>query len=261
MVKSGRRWNPPAANPSAKRDARAPIILPAGQGRLGTLYDPLRDRPEFLSSEFARRPGSRRRLRDPRLTVEAQQAIRERFGLTMPVINCFQSLNPPQLGDCAVNPLDTQFFIYREPGARRVRHQLPYQSAGHRDDRERLWNTLILIGAGQILAIIFGMSLGVLAAWARTPIDFGAPGFSLLAWSLPTFWLGIILLFWGSTYLGLPIGGKLTPGMTYANAWEYLWTSGATCSCRRSRTPSSFWASTCSSCAVRSSKSCRKITC
>lgn len=167
-------------------------------------------------------------VRDPRLTVEAQQAIRERFGLDKPVINCFRSLNPPELGDCAVNPLDTQFFIY---AGNLVRGEFGISYHTNRPVvemiTERLWNTLILIGAGQILAIIFGMALGTVAAWkARTPIDFGALGFSLLAWSLPTFWLGIILLFWGSTYLGLPIGGKLTPGMEYANAWEYLWDLG-----------------------------------
>jgi peptide/nickel transport system permease protein len=36
---------------------------------------------------------------------------------------------------------------------------------------------------------------------------------SLVAWSLPTFWLGIILLFWGSNS-GFPIGGMQTPGMS-----------------------------------------------
>jgi peptide/nickel transport system permease protein len=35
----------------------------------------------------------------------------------------------------------------------------------------------------------------------------------LIAWSLPTFWLGIILLFWGSNN-GFPIGGKATPGIS-----------------------------------------------
>jgi peptide/nickel transport system permease protein len=34
-----------------------------------------------------------------------------------------------------------------------------------------------------------------------------------VAWSLPTFWLGIILLFWGSNH-GFPIGGKSTPGIS-----------------------------------------------
>lgn len=161
-------------------------------------------------------------VRDPRLTAEAQQALRVRFGLDKPVINCFESLNPLRLGDCAVNPLDTQFFIYAgnllrgEFGISYHTNRPVVEMLG-----ERLWNTLLLIGAGQILAIVLGMALGVVAAWkARTPVDYGALGFSLLAWSLPTFWLGIILLFWGSTYLGLPVGGKYTPGMSYTNGWE-----------------------------------------
>lgn len=163
-------------------------------------------------------------VRDPRLTAAAQASIRVRFGLDKPVINCFTSLNPLELGDCAVNPLDTQFFIYvgnllrGEFGVSYHTNRPVVEVLG-----ERLWNTLLLIGAGQILAIVLGMALGVLAAWkARTPVDYGALGFSLLAWSLPTFWLGIILLFWGSTYLGLPVGGKYTPGANYANIWEQL---------------------------------------
>jgi peptide/nickel transport system permease protein len=161
-------------------------------------------------------------IRDPRLTPEAQAAIRVRFGLDKPVINCFTTLNPPVVGDCLVNPLDTQFFIYV---GNLLRFELGTSYHMNRPVAnvlaERLWNTLILIGAGQILAIILGMSLGILAAWkARTPLDYGALTVSLLAWSLPTFWLGIILLFWGSTAFGLPIGGMVTPGMTYDSAWD-----------------------------------------
>jgi peptide/nickel transport system permease protein len=79
---------------------------------------------------------------------------------------------------------------------------------------ERLWNTVLLIGVGQILAILIGVIFGVFAAWkARTSIDYAALITSLVAWSLPTFWLGIILLFWGSNH-GLPIGGKATPGIS-----------------------------------------------
>ena len=70
------------------------------------------------------------------------------------------------------------------------------------------------MGAGQILAIIIGVFLGVLAAWkARSAIDYTALFTGLLAWSLPAFWLGIILVFWGSNH-GFPIGGKATPGIS-----------------------------------------------
>ena len=43
---------------------------------------------------------------------------------------------------------------------------------------------------------------------------------SLIAWAAPTFWFGILLLFWGSSHLGLPIGGKLTVGANYVGWWE-----------------------------------------
>lgn len=154
-------------------------------------------------------------VRDPRMTREAVDAIRVRFGLDKPVINCFASLNPLKFGACNVNPLDTQFFIY-------IRNLLQGEMGiSYHSKRpvgellaERLWNTLLLIGVGQVLAIVFGIAFGVLAAWkARTPLDYAALIASLFAWSLPTFWLGIVLLFWGSS-VGLPVGGKATPGMS-----------------------------------------------
>ncbi len=161
-------------------------------------------------------------VRDPRMTAKSIEAIRVRFGLDKPLINCFKSLNPLRPGDCAVNPLQTQFFIYV---GNLLRGELGISYHTNRPVAamlgERLGNTVLLIGAGQVLAIVLGIMLGLLAAWkARTAIDYTALIGSLLAWSLPTFWLGIILLFLGSRHLGLPIGGKLTPGGNFANVWE-----------------------------------------
>ncbi|HKY53725.1 MAG TPA: ABC transporter permease, partial [Anaerolineales bacterium] len=154
-------------------------------------------------------------IHDPRLKKDAIDALRVRFGLDKPVINCFDSLNPIKMGDCGVNPLDTQFFIYLR---NLTRGELGISFHTNRPVFdilvERLWNTILLIGAGQILSIIVGVIFGVFAAWkARTSIDYGALITGLLAWSLPTFWLGIILLFWGSNN-GFPIGGKATPGIS-----------------------------------------------
>jgi peptide/nickel transport system permease protein len=117
-----------------------------------------------------------------------------------------------------VNPLDTQFFTYignlfqGELG-------ISYHTNRPVVDllRDALWNTLVLIGAGQILAIVLGVTLGVVAAWkARTAIDYSALLLSLLVWSLPTFWLGILLLFWGS-HFGLPIGGMYSYGSAFGS--------------------------------------------
>ena len=161
-------------------------------------------------------------IRDPRLTVEAIEAIRVRFGLDKQVINCFSSLNPIETGPCFVYPFETQFFIYI---GNLLRGELGISFHSNRPVLDlliaRLWNTILLIGAGQVLAIVFGMALGIIAAYrARTAIDYAALLGSLLAWSLPTFWLGIILLFIGSGNFGLPIGGKATPGASFASVWE-----------------------------------------
>lgn len=152
-------------------------------------------------------------VHDPRLKKDAIEALRVRYGLDKPVINCFDSLNPIKLGDCAVNPLDTQFFIYVRNLAQGELGISFHQNRPVSEIlSERLWNTILLIGAGQILSIIIGVIFGIFAAWkARTIIDYSALITGLLAWSLPTFWLGIILLFWGSNN-GFPIGGKETPG-------------------------------------------------
>lgn len=150
---------------------------------------------------------------DPRFKKENQEAMRVRFGLDKPVINCFETLNPVKVGDCWINPGETQFFLYI---SNLVRGELgiSYHTNGPVSEilAERLWNTLLLIGAGQILSIVVGILFGLFAAWkARTAIDYAALITGLVAWSLPTFWLGIILLFWGSGH-GFPIGGRVTPG-------------------------------------------------
>ncbi|GAB4503234.1 MAG: ABC transporter permease [Anaerolineales bacterium] len=162
-------------------------------------------------------------VHDPRLKKEAIEAIRVRYGLDKPVINCFESLNPIKLGNCMVNPLETQFFIY-VVNLFKGEMGISYHTNKPVADIlvERLWNTILLIGAGQILSIVFGVVFGIFAAWkARTAIDYAALLSSLLAWSLPTFWLGIILLFWGSAH-GLPIGSKATPGMS-SMPWTDQW--------------------------------------
>jgi peptide/nickel transport system permease protein len=153
--------------------------------------------------------------KDPRMKEEARQALRIRFGLDKPVINCFETLTPIQfkLEDCRVNPFDTQFFIFVKNLAQ-GELGISYKTNRPVADIlvERLWNTILLIGAGQILSIIVGVVFGVFAAWrARTAIDYTALITGLVAWSLPTFWLGIILLFWGSNN-GFPMAGKATPG-------------------------------------------------
>ncbi len=162
-------------------------------------------------------------LRDPRLTKESQEAVRVRYGLDKPVINCFKALNPPQPGDCLVNPFQTQFFIYLT-NLLKGEFGISYSTNQPVESMllPRLGNTLILMVTGQALAILFGVLLGILAAWkSHTRVDVATVILSLITWALPTFWLGIILLIWGGR-MGLPLNGMWTPGATYAHVGERL---------------------------------------
>ncbi len=161
-------------------------------------------------------------IRDPRMTAASVEAIRVRFGLDKPVINCFDSLNPVRLGPCAINPMETQFFIYI---GNLLHGELGISYNTNRPVADMLTgqvgNTVLLLIAGQILAMVLGIALGLVAAWkARTAVDYMALIGSLLAWSLPTFWLGIILLLLGSRHLGLPLRGQATAGATFTSPWD-----------------------------------------
>jgi peptide/nickel transport system permease protein len=141
--------------------------------------------------------------RNVRISPEVQQALRVQFGLDKPV---FPDQFLDTLGQWAQGNLGIS-WSQRQP----VKNIL----------LGKLWNTLLLVGLGQVLSIILGVILGLLAGWKRkTPVDVGALTFSLIAWATPTFWLGIILLAAGSTWLGLPTGGIVSP----ANVSKPLYT-------------------------------------
>jgi peptide/nickel transport system permease protein len=135
--------------------------------------------------------------RNIRISADTQQALREQFGLDKPIF-------PDQLLDTFGQWLRGNLGIswsLRRPVSEVL--------------MSKLWNTVILIGLGQILAIILGVILGLLAGWKRkTALDVGALTFSLVAWAIPTFWLGIILLAAGSTWFGLPTAGIVSPANT-----------------------------------------------
>ena len=135
--------------------------------------------------------------RNIRISAETQQALRVQFGLNKPVFpdQFFYTIGQWAQGNFGVS------WSLRRP----VYDVL----------MSKLGNTVMLIGLGQILAILLGVTLGLLAGWKRkTAIDVGAVTFSLVAWAIPTFWLGIILLAIGSAWFGLPTAGIISPENT-----------------------------------------------
>lgn len=84
-----------------------------------------------------------------------------------------------------------------------------------------LLNTLPMIALGTAFSIVFGVLAGVVAAWRRgTFLDWGNLSFSLLFYSLPTQWLGLMLLI---VFAGtLPASGVSDPFLEFTDPswWE-----------------------------------------
>lgn len=74
---------------------------------------------------------------------------------------------------------------------------------------KRFPNTILLTVAAIVLAIILGMPLGILAATRRgTAFDSSSMVVSVMGWSMPNFWLGLMLIIVFSVWLRwLPTGG------------------------------------------------------
>ena len=60
---------------------------------------------------------------------------------------------------------------------------------------ERLWPTLLLVGASTVLAAVIGVWLGIRAGWDRSSrFDRLTTGTSLTLYSMPEWWLGLLLI-------------------------------------------------------------------
>jgi ABC-type dipeptide/oligopeptide/nickel transport system permease component len=109
-------------------------------------------------------------------TVEFKDQLREELGLDKSkweqYVHYLQSLAQGDMG---------RSFVSREP----VVDELI----------DPLLNTLPMIALGTAFSIVFGILSGVVAAWRRsTFLDWGNLSFSLVFYSLPTQWLGLMLL-------------------------------------------------------------------
>jgi peptide/nickel transport system permease protein len=79
--------------------------------------------------------------------------------------------------------------------------------------REKAGATIALVGISAVLSAVIGTLLGIAAAWRRrTKTDYSITGFTMGTYSMPDFWLGMLLLTFFAVVLGwFPVGGIVDP--------------------------------------------------
>lgn len=130
-------------------------------------------------------------LVDPAADDATRQAVRSHLGLDLPLYRqFFIFLGKAVHGDLCIS------FVHGVPATELILQRLPA--------------TLELAAIAVVLAIVIGVPLGMRAglkpdSWIGKVIMSG----SILAFSLPTFWIGLMLILAFSVFLGfLPAGGR-----------------------------------------------------
>ncbi len=135
-------------------------------------------------------------------------------------------------------PIWEQFFTYIrnpfDPGIDSTRFSQPvWELIG-----ERIWPTVLLLGTAIVLASIIGIWIGIRAGWKPgSRFDKISTGTTLTLYSMPEFWLGMMLLIvLGVGAFGLPglfpVGGIVSPGVdtsTPAGWLNVLWHMALPC--------------------------------
>jgi peptide/nickel transport system permease protein len=140
-------------------------------------------------------------MRNPNASAEAIEKTKELFGLNKPAhIQFFIYIKSLFQGD-----LGTSFLYKGQPVTEVI--------------GSRILPTLLMIGAAEILAIITGIFIGVISAWKRgTKIDIISLSFSLISYSMPTFWIGIVFVtIFCVQFRIFPTSGMMTPGLSYSS--------------------------------------------
>jgi peptide/nickel transport system permease protein len=131
-------------------------------------------------------------------TAETMAALRERFGLDQPVITQFVHY---------VTNL-ASFDLGTSPRFNRPVFDMI---------AERLPGTLLLMVSALTIALVLGIAFGMLmATFANRLPDRIVSVLVLLFYSVPSFWIGLMMIVLFSVYLGwLPTGGAQTIGADY----------------------------------------------
>ncbi len=149
---------------------------------------------------FRMAPGDpvRMMFRDPRVSAESLDLMRQKFGLDKPLSGQFVAYvkNLAQ-GDLGLS------FSQQKPVLEVLAERIP--------------NTLLLVVTALMIAIFLGVLLGAVAGWmSGTRFDTFIMTASVTMYSIPTFALGIVLLMVFAYLIPIfPLGGITTPASGY----------------------------------------------
>lgn len=141
-----------------------------------------------------------------------------------PVSNLFRGRNLTQSQRAE---LTKQFGLDKSTGAQFVAYleQTATLNMGRSyTSNQPVWNeikdkagpTIALVGVSALLSAVFGVLLGIAAAWRRrTRTDYTITSLTMSTYSMPDFWLGMLLLTLFAVNLGwFPVGGIEDPAST-----------------------------------------------
>jgi len=110
-------------------------------------------------------------------------------------------------------PLGRQFLTYLHNTATfHLGDSLRYRVPVSHLIEQRLWPTLLVVGTSTFLAVVIGVWIGINGAWNRSgKFDKSSTGVTLTLYSMPEWWLGLILIVVLAVGLG-PVGGVFPTG-------------------------------------------------
>ncbi len=140
------------------------------------------------------------------ISLEERRALIREYGLDKPVFGQFTEY----VKDTFTGNLGVSSFFQGEPVKDIFLRFLP--------------PTLLLVGISTALSMAIGLWMGIRSGWRRgSGFDRFSMFFSLILYSMPEFWLGMLLLLLFSTALGwFPVGGRVSTDVSSLGTMDFL---------------------------------------
>jgi peptide/nickel transport system permease protein len=131
------------------------------------------------------------------------EQVREDLGLDAPLPAQFATY----LGDMATLNFGESFFLQGQPVIEVIANGL--------------WPTVLLVGTSTVASAVIGLAIGIRGGWRRgSTFDVGSLGATLVLYSMPEFWFGMLVLMAFAGGVGpfpalFPVNGYSTIGQDY----------------------------------------------